>query len=64
VLGGSSGFVTREANAEAIEALRGSSVDHYAAMRSAFTQNRESQIAELRAQSCWIAKPAEPAVAE
>jgi phospholipid-binding lipoprotein MlaA len=48
-IGGSSGFVTREANAEAIEALRDSSVDYYAAMRSAFTQNRESRIAELRA---------------
>jgi phospholipid-binding lipoprotein MlaA len=47
-LGTSSGFVTREANSEAIQALRSSSVDYYAAMRSAFTQNRESHIAELR----------------
>lgn len=63
-LGGSSGFVTREANAKAIEALRGSSVDYYAAMRSAYTQNRESRIAELRAQLCWNQKPEEPAAAE
>jgi phospholipid-binding lipoprotein MlaA len=48
-IGGSSGFVTREENAKAIEALRSSSVDYYSAMRSAYTQNRESRIAELRA---------------
>ena len=51
-IGGSSGFVMREANAKALEALRDSSVDYYAAMRSAFTQNRESRIAELRAGLC------------
>jgi phospholipid-binding lipoprotein MlaA len=48
-IGGSSGFVTREENAQAIEALRSSSVDYYSAMRSAYTQNREGRIAELRA---------------
>ena len=48
-IGGSSGFVTREENAKAIEALRSSSVDYYSAMRSAYTQNREGRIAELRA---------------
>jgi phospholipid-binding lipoprotein MlaA len=48
-IGGSSGFVTREENAQAIEALRASSVDYYSAMRSAYTQNREGRIAELRA---------------
>jgi phospholipid-binding lipoprotein MlaA len=63
-IGGSSGFVTREANSKALEALRGSSVDYYAAMRSAFTQNRESRIAELRARLCWVEKPQETAAAE
>jgi phospholipid-binding lipoprotein MlaA len=48
-IGGSSGFVMREENSKAIEALRSSSVDYYSAMRSAYTQNRESRIAELRA---------------
>ncbi len=47
-IGGSSGFITREENAGALAALRDSSVDYYAAMRSAFTQNRESRIAQLR----------------
>jgi phospholipid-binding lipoprotein MlaA len=51
-IGGSHGFVTREANSEALAALRDSSVDYYAAMRSAFTQNRESRIAELREGRC------------
>jgi phospholipid-binding lipoprotein MlaA len=60
-LGTSSGFVTREANSEAIQALRSSSVDYYAAMRSAFTQNRESRIAEVREQLCWRRQPSEPA---
>ena len=60
-LGTSSGFVTREANSEAIQALRSSSVDYYAAMRSAFTQNRESRIAEVRAQLCWRRQPKAPA---
>jgi phospholipid-binding lipoprotein MlaA len=52
-IGGSSGFITREANDERLAALRESSVDYYAAMRSAFTQNRESKIAELRARVGW-----------
>jgi phospholipid-binding lipoprotein MlaA len=62
-LGTSSGFVTREANSEAIQALRSSSVDYYAAMRSAFTQNRESRIAEVRAQLCWRRHSQAPAAA-
>jgi phospholipid-binding lipoprotein MlaA len=63
-LGTSSGFVTREANSEAIQALRSSSVDYYSAMRSAFTQNRESRIAEIRAKQCWRRQqPAPPAAA-
>jgi len=56
-IGGSSGFVTREENAKAIAALRDSSVDYYAAMRSAFTQNRESRIAELRERLACTRKP-------
>ena len=63
-IGGSSGFVTREANSEAIEALRSSSVDYYAAMRSAFTQNRESRIAEIRGRLCWVAKARQTAASE
>ena len=60
-LGTSSGFVTREANSEAIQALRSSSVDYYAAMRSAFTQNRESHIAELRHRTwTWWGRQGEP----
>ena len=62
-IGGSSGFVTREENAEALAALRGSSVDYYAAMRSAFTQNRESRIAELRARLRCTQKKQETAAA-
>jgi phospholipid-binding lipoprotein MlaA len=60
-IGGGSGFVTREANDERLEALRDSSVDFYAAMRSAFTQNRESRIAELRGRMGWgVARAAAP----
>jgi phospholipid-binding lipoprotein MlaA len=60
-LGTSSGFVTREANSEAMQALRSSSVDYYAAMRSAFTQNRESRIAELRQRTwTWFGRQGEP----
>jgi phospholipid-binding lipoprotein MlaA len=64
-LGTSSGFVTREANSEAIQALRSSSVDYYAAMRSAFTQNRESHIAELRQRSwTWWGRQGQPLAPE
>lgn len=63
VIGGSSGFVTREENAKAIAALRSSSVDYYAAMRSAFTQNRESRIAELRERLPCRREPQETASA-
>lgn len=58
-LGTSSGFVAREAASEQIQALRSSSVDYYSAMRSAFTQNRESRIAELRQRNFW-SREAEP----
>ncbi len=63
-IGGSNGFVMREANSKALEALRDSSVDYYAAMRSAFTQNRESRIAELREGFCLARHPQETAAAE
>ena len=64
LIGGSNGFVTREENAEALGALRGSSVDYYAAMRSAFTQNRESRIAKLRARLHCAQKKQEAAAAQ
>jgi phospholipid-binding lipoprotein MlaA len=63
-IGGSSGFVTREANAKALAALRESSVDYYAAMRSAYTQNRESRIAELRSRFACMREPQETAAAK
>jgi phospholipid-binding lipoprotein MlaA len=63
-IGGSSGFITREANSKSIEALRGSSVDYYAAMRSAYTQNRESRIAALRERFACTRKPQETAAAK
>ncbi len=44
VLSGSSGLATLEANYEQLVALRESSVDFYAAMRSAYMQNREAMI--------------------
>jgi len=62
-LGTSSGLVTREANSDALQALRSSSVDYYAAMRSAFTQNRESQIAETRSRLPWRRQAQAPAPA-
>jgi phospholipid-binding lipoprotein MlaA len=52
-IGGSAGFITREANDEKLAALRESAVDYYAAMRSAYTQSRESRIATLRQES-WL----------
>jgi phospholipid-binding lipoprotein MlaA len=65
VIGGGSGFVTREAKSDALAALRDSSVDYYAAMRSAYTQNRESEIAALRARMGWGARgPQKTAVAD
>jgi len=63
LIGGSSGFVTREENAKALAALRSSSVDYYAALRSAYTQNRESRIAQIRERWPWQRKPQETAAA-
>ncbi len=62
-IGGSSGFITREENAKALAALRGSSVDYYSAMRSAYTQNRESRIAVLRERLPCARKPQEATAA-
>jgi phospholipid-binding lipoprotein MlaA len=42
--GGTSGIVKREANIQAIRALRDSSVDYYAALRNAYYQDRVAQI--------------------
>ena len=47
-LTGSSGLATLEANYAHLDALRESSVDFYAAMRSAYIQNREAMIQATR----------------
>jgi len=44
VLGASSGFTTLDARDAALKALQESSVDFYAALRSAYLQNREAHI--------------------
>lgn len=46
--GGSSGLATRDANAEAMQALEESSIDYYAALRSAYYQHRTAEIWERR----------------
>ncbi len=43
-IGSTDGLVARDAHHEQLKALRESSVDYYAAMRSAFLQNREHEI--------------------
>ena len=43
-LGGGRGFTEFEARASAMEALEGSSVDYYAALRSAYIQNRKAEV--------------------
>jgi phospholipid-binding lipoprotein MlaA len=48
LFGGSQGIAYREANADALEALRAASVDFYAALRSAYTQAREGAVEEAR----------------
>jgi len=45
---GTAGLSTRDAHYEALKALKESSVDFYAALRSAFYQNREAEIWERR----------------
>ncbi len=65
IYGGSVGVIAREQNAQAIEILKASSVDYYAALRSAYYQLRTAQIwrrqkqRELteRARSPWPADP-------
>ena len=47
-LGLSQGLALREANAEALNALEASSVDFYSALRSAYFQSREADVAEAR----------------
>lgn len=48
VLTGSGGLATLEANYEHLDALREASLDFYAAMRSAYIQNREAMIQASR----------------
>ncbi len=48
VRGGSAGLATRDANAEAIRALEESSIDYYAALRSAYYQHRTAEIWKRR----------------
>jgi phospholipid-binding lipoprotein MlaA len=48
LFGGSQGIAYREANADALEALRAASIDFYAALRSAYTQAREGAVEEAR----------------
>jgi phospholipid-binding lipoprotein MlaA len=43
-IGGSSGLATRDAHRDAMNALKESSVDYYAALRNAYYQNRMSEI--------------------
>jgi phospholipid-binding lipoprotein MlaA len=48
LFGGSQGIAYREANADALDALRAASVDFYAALRSAYAQAREGAVEEAR----------------
>lgn len=45
-IGGSEAITTREAYDEQIETLRETSLDHYAAVRSIYTQHRDNQVDE------------------
>jgi phospholipid-binding lipoprotein MlaA len=49
LFGGSRGLAYREANADALDALRDASVDFYAALRSAYSQARQGVVEEARA---------------
>jgi len=44
MIGGGTGFTLRESKVDALRALEESSVDYYAALRSAYMQNRAAQI--------------------
>jgi phospholipid-binding lipoprotein MlaA len=48
IYNGSSGFVTREGNFEALQALEASSVDYYSALRNAYYQDRTAMIWKRR----------------
>jgi phospholipid-binding lipoprotein MlaA len=48
IFGGSQGLAYREANADALDALREASVDFYAALRSAYSQARQGAVEEAR----------------
>lgn len=48
LFGGSQGIAYREANADALDALRDASVDFYAALRSAYAQARQGAVEEAR----------------
>jgi phospholipid-binding lipoprotein MlaA len=48
LFGGSQGLAYREANADALDALRDASVDFYAALRSAYSQARQGVVEEAR----------------
>jgi phospholipid-binding lipoprotein MlaA len=49
IQGGGTGFVVREESAAQIDALRSSSIDFYATLRSAYTQSREASSDPARA---------------
>lgn len=53
LFGGGQGLSYREANADALQALRDASVDFYAAMRSAYTQARQGAIEKARTSRGW-----------
>ena len=48
IQGAATGFVEREKNADDLVALRDSSIDFYAALRSAYTQARDGEIRQRR----------------
>lgn len=52
-LGGGEGLAIYESHEQGLDALRGSSVDFYAAMRSAYLQSRRAAEIEARSESCF-----------
>ncbi len=63
VIGSTDGISIRDANIEALNALEASSVDFYAAMRSAFLMNRQAIVTERDAPTATPSGPAPQAVA-
>jgi phospholipid-binding lipoprotein MlaA len=53
ILGGGYGITMREDKREELEELRRSSLDFYAAVRSAYLQSREKLVREARARKCF-----------